>query len=158
GDPAGGRLMTSRRGLLRGALTSLAGLTVAGCEETARSPQVNGVLDAGEELSRRAQRMILGRGALAREVARSAISPDFRADGATKPDSDEYQAIASTGFSDWKLQIGGLVERPMSLSLAELRKWPSRTQITRHDCVEGWSSIAEWTGAKLGPLLKAAAL
>ena len=54
--------------------------------------------------------------------------------------------------------VDGLVEQPLSLSLAELRALPSRTQITRHDCVEGWSSIGKWKGARLGPLLDQAGL
>ena len=56
------------------------------------------------------------------------------------------------------LVIDGLVERPLSLSLANLRAQPSRTQITRHDCVEGWSAIGKWKGARLGPLLDQAKL
>ena len=62
------------------------------------------------------------------------------------------------GFADYRLVVDGLVERPLSLSLAELRALPARTQITRHDCVEGWSSIGKWTGARLAPLLDRAGL
>jgi DMSO/TMAO reductase YedYZ molybdopterin-dependent catalytic subunit len=62
------------------------------------------------------------------------------------------------GFADWRLVVDGLVDRPMSLTLAELRALPARTQITRHDCVEGWSSIGKWAGARLGPLLDRAGL
>jgi DMSO/TMAO reductase YedYZ molybdopterin-dependent catalytic subunit len=61
--------------------------------------------------------------------------------------------LAANGFADWKLEVGGLVQRPASFSLADLRRMPSRTQITRHDCVEGWSAIAKWKGVKLGDLL-----
>jgi len=57
------------------------------------------------------------------------------------------------GFAAYRLEVGGLVERPASLSLADLRALPSRTQITRHDCVEGWSAIGKWKGAKLSALL-----
>ena len=90
---------------------------------------------------------------LAREYEPAAISPDFRANGTTHPDSEDYQKLVASGFADWRLQIGGLVERPLSLSLADLRAAPSRSQITRHDCVEGWSGIAQWKGARLGDLL-----
>ncbi|MFM2287519.1 MAG: hypothetical protein RL684_662, partial [Pseudomonadota bacterium] len=65
-----------------------------------------------------------------------------------------YQALASNGFADYRLEVGGLVAQPAAFSLAELRALPSRTQITRHDCVEGWSAIGKWTGAKLGALLE----
>ena len=58
-------------------------------------------------------------------------------------------ALAANGFADWKLKVGGLVEKPMEFSLADLRAMPSRTQITRHDCVEGWSCIGKWKGVQL---------
>ena len=64
-----------------------------------------------------------------------------------------YQALATRDFVDYRLEVGGLVDKPASLSLAELRALPSRTQITRHDCVEGWSAIGKWKGAKLSALL-----
>ena len=59
-------------------------------------------------------------------------------------------------FANWRLLVDGLVARPLSLRVAELRALPARTQITRHDCVEGWSAIGQWTGVPLGLLLKAA--
>jgi DMSO/TMAO reductase YedYZ molybdopterin-dependent catalytic subunit len=90
---------------------------------------------------------------LAREFSPTLISADFRANGSTNPGDADYVAHLANGFSDWKLVIDGLVERPLTLSLAELRAEPARTQVTRHDCVEGWSDIAKWTGARLGPLL-----
>ncbi|HET9067401.1 MAG TPA: molybdopterin-dependent oxidoreductase, partial [Amaricoccus sp.] len=65
---------------------------------------------------------------------------------------------AATGFADWRLGVDGLVERPREWSLAELKRLPARTQITRHDCVEGWSAIGKWTGTPLGDLLGAAGL
>jgi DMSO/TMAO reductase YedYZ molybdopterin-dependent catalytic subunit len=67
-------------------------------------------------------------------------------------------AERQSGFADWKLDIGGLVERPMKLSLADLRAMPSRSQITRHDCVEGWSCIGQWKGVQFKALLDAAGL
>jgi DMSO/TMAO reductase YedYZ molybdopterin-dependent catalytic subunit len=70
------------------------------------------------------------------------------------PDSAAYRALARSGFADYRLRVEGLVERPASLALAELRTLPSRTQITRHDCVEGWSAIGKWKGAKLSALLE----
>lgn len=147
--------MTSptRRRLLGGALTGAAGASLAGCDKLATSPAVNEKLNAAEGLTFHVQRLLLGRAALAREYPASAIAPDFRANGTTNPDSEEYQQHVADGFKAWRLEIGGLVERPLSLSLDELRQAPSRAQITRHDCVEGWSSIAKWKGAKLGPLL-----
>ena len=69
-----------------------------------------------------------------------------------------YRQALLRGFADWRLKIDGLVERPTALTLAELRALPSRTQITRHDCVEGWSAIGKWTGVQLGPLLQSVGL
>src|SRR5208337_3593643 len=74
------------------------------------------------------------------------------------PDDPDYVAFRENGFLDWRLEVGGLVERPMKLSLADLRALPSRAQITRHDCVEGWSCIGQWKGAQLSALLTAAGL
>ena len=62
------------------------------------------------------------------------------------------------GFANWRLAVDGLVESPQALSLAELRAMPQRSQITRHDCVEGWSAIGKWTGTPLGEVLTAARL
>jgi DMSO/TMAO reductase YedYZ molybdopterin-dependent catalytic subunit len=74
------------------------------------------------------------------------------------PDDADYVAARDDHFAHWKLEVGGLVERPAQLSLAELRLLPARTQITRHDCVEGWSCIGKWKGASLGPVLTSAGL
>lgn len=147
----------TRRGLLKGLFASATGLALAGCDKIAASEQVNKILDLGESASQTVQGA-LARGALAREYTEADISPHFRANGSTNPDSEAYQAMVANGFADWTLEIGGLVEQPLSLSLADLRAAPGRTQITRHDCVEGWSAIARWTGAQLGPLLDRAKL
>jgi DMSO/TMAO reductase YedYZ molybdopterin-dependent catalytic subunit len=151
-------MSTSRRAWLRGAVTGLAGLAVSACNRLSQSPRVNHTLDGAETLTRRVQGALLGRTALAQEFPASAISRDFRANGSTSPDSDEYHQHAANGFKDWRIEIGGLVEHPLSLSMDDLRAAASRTQITRHDCVEGWSCIAKWKGAVLAPLLEQAKL
>jgi len=143
---------STRRGLL-GAALGVSGAGLAGCDRIANSPAVNQRLNLAEDVNFHVQRLLLGRRALAREYPEGAISPDFRANGTVNPDSEDYRAHVATGFKDWRLEIGGLVERPLQLSLDDLRQAPSRTQITRHDCVEGWSSIGKWKGARLGPLL-----
>jgi DMSO/TMAO reductase YedYZ molybdopterin-dependent catalytic subunit len=145
-----------RRGWLGGAAASLAGLWLSACDRITKDPQGRSVLERAEGLTRRAQRLLVGRRALAREYAASDVSPNFRTNGSTNPDDPAFVAHLAAGFADWKLVVDGLVERPLALSLAELRAQPARTQITRHDCVEGWSDIAKWTGARLGPLLDAA--
>jgi DMSO/TMAO reductase YedYZ molybdopterin-dependent catalytic subunit len=65
---------------------------------------------------------------------------------------------AEGGFADWRLSVEGLVARPGTYSLADLKRFPSRTQITRHTCEEGWSAIAEWTGVPLARVLEAAGM
>jgi len=146
-----------RRTWLQGAGASLAALWLAGCDKVAEDPHVVKALSSAEVLNRRVQRL-LGRGALAREFTAADITPNFKANGTINPPDADYQAMAATNFADWKLVVDGLVERPLSLSLAQIRALPARTQITRHDCVEGWSCIGEWTGARFGALMDLAGL
>ncbi len=151
------RLLT-RRGLLRGAGLAAPALLLGGCDWLGASPSFRDiVLGSGEWLSYNVHRLI-GSQALAREYDPSEMSPRFRTNGNTDARSPEYQRHVEEGFADWRLSIDGLVENPLALSLAELRAMPSRSQITRHDCVEGWSAIGKWTGTPLGELLKAARL
>lgn len=147
-----------RRGWLKAAGAGLAGLWLAGCDKLNATPGFQRVLQRAEDWNLRAQRAVMDRKALAREFTKADISRDFRANGSISPADPNYRVHLAAGFADWRLEIGGLVERPLSLTLAQLRAEPSRTQITRHDCVEGWSSIGEWTGARLGPLLDKAGL
>lgn len=146
-----------RRRWLRAMGSSVATLVLAGCDRLAGTSAVQSVLGSGETLNRHVQTALARRG-LAQEYPEAAISPDFRANGTTDPDDDAYRRMAAGGFAEWRLEIGGMVERPLSLSLQDLRAAPARTQITRHDCVEGWSAIAKWRGARLGPLLERAGL
>ena len=147
-----------RRSMLTAAGSSLLGLALAGCDSLNRNAGVKATLAQAERLTMAAQRLLLVRGALAKEFTPADISPDFRANGTINPGDADYRALAATGFSDYRLQVGGLVERPLSLSLDDLRARPARTQITRHDCVEGWSSIGQWTGARLSAVLEEAGL
>ncbi|MFC3071416.1 molybdopterin-binding protein [Phenylobacterium soli] len=147
-----------RRGWLKAAGAGLGGLWLAACNKLTENPTSAGMLKSAEGLTRRVQRLVVDRKALAREFTAADISPDFKPNGSIDPRDADYVAHSANGFADWKLVIDGLVERPLQLSLAELRALPARTQITRHDCVEGWSSIAKWQGARLGPLLDRAGL
>jgi DMSO/TMAO reductase YedYZ molybdopterin-dependent catalytic subunit len=142
-----------RRGVLKGAaLTGALGLSGCG-DDLSQSKTVSDVLASAETLTYRVQRLLLGRHALAREFTEGDLSPAFRANGSVDPPDTDYRALASNGFADWRLRIEGLVENPLSFSLSELRAMPARTQITRHDCVEGWSCIGKWTGVPLGHVL-----
>jgi len=134
-------------------------LSLSGCGLDARSPAALAVLESAETLTRLAQRALLApRQPLAREYRPEDISSYFRPNGSTAPDDPDYQDALANGFADWRLEVGGLVEVPLKLSLADLRAFASRSQITRHDCVEGWSCIAQWKGARLAAVLAAARL
>jgi DMSO/TMAO reductase YedYZ molybdopterin-dependent catalytic subunit len=143
----------SRRRFLQGLVPAAGALALAGCDDLSRSPSFRRVLDLDDKVTETAQRLFLGRRALAREFSEADISPNFRANGSTNPDSPAYRDHVATGFADWRLKVGGLVERPSEFSLADLRAMPSRTQITRHDCVEGWSCIGKWTGVQLSAVV-----
>ena len=151
-------LLLSRRSILRGVAAGGL-LPLAGCSLDSRSAGVMSVLDKAETLTEAAQRALLApRLALAPEYPPGAISREFKPNGSIDPDDPDYVALKENGFAHWRLEVGGLVERPMKLSLADLRALPSRSQITRHDCVEGWSCIGQWKGAQLSALLTAAGL
>ncbi|MDZ4370971.1 MAG: molybdopterin-dependent oxidoreductase [Phenylobacterium sp.] len=147
-----------RRGWLKAAGAGLGALWLTGCDRLARSPGFNGVLQVAEKWTQGAQRLITDRNALAKEFGPEDISPDFRANGTTRPQEPQYLAMLAGNFADYRLVVDGLVERALALSMAEVRALPSRTQITRHDCVEGWSSIGKWKGARLSALLDRAGL
>ncbi|WP_062115909.1 molybdopterin-binding protein [Aureimonas sp. AU40] len=142
-----------RRFLTGAAVASTSAL--AGCFDPllANDSQVRGVLEKANELTYRAQRLLLGSDHLAREFSASEIRQPMRPNGITDPQDTDYLTLAGGQFEAYRLQVGGLVERPASFSLGELRNMPPRTQITRHDCVEGWSCIAQWTGVPLALVL-----
>ncbi|HWK33107.1 MAG TPA: molybdopterin-dependent oxidoreductase [Hyphomicrobium sp.] len=151
------RTLSRRNFLIRGAAVGGAAL-LGGCDQLSQSPSFREMLDRAEGLTQRAQRLVLSQRSLAREFTEADISKHFKANGSTDVADPQYQRAATNGFADWKLTIDGLVERPAALTLAELRALPSRTQITRHDCVEGWSAIGKWKGAQMAPLLQSVGL
>jgi DMSO/TMAO reductase YedYZ molybdopterin-dependent catalytic subunit len=148
----------TRRKLLTTGAIALGGLALSSCDPLSRSPDFRTFLKSGEGLTLAAQRALMFGQPLAREFSDRDISRVFKANGTKDPNTPAYKALVHSGFSAWRLRIDGLVERPQSLSLADIRALPSRTQITRHDCVEGWSAIGKWQGAQLGPLLQTAGL
>ena len=142
-----------RRRFVIGALQAAGLLVLAGCDNLSRSDWFTSLLGKAEGVTRRAQRLLTPRRAMAKEFTEADLSPVFPPNGTDNPANPVYQALARDGFADWRLEVGGLVQHPAVFSLAELRDMPSRTQITRHDCVEGWSAIGKWTGIQLGELL-----
>lgn len=146
-------MIVGRRSLMVGSAALL-----AGCDKVIQQPTARRILFMGEEMHRGLQRALVNRNALAPEFTPAERSPFFRPNGTRDPGTADYAALRAGNFADWRLQVGGLVSRPLSLSLSDLGAFPQRAQITRHDCVEGWSAIAKWQGPKLGDVLKAAGL
>jgi DMSO/TMAO reductase YedYZ molybdopterin-dependent catalytic subunit len=140
----------------RSVLAGIAATFTAGCSKIGESSAFSALVDSADRLHRSAHRIIGGRQPMAREFSIADISPDFRGNGNVEVDTDAYRAQAAGAFTDWRLAVSGLVERPLSLSLEQIRALPQRTQITRHDCVEGWSAIGQWTGPQLSPILELA--
>jgi methionine sulfoxide reductase catalytic subunit len=71
------------------------------------------------------------------------------------PCSEEYKVMAVHNFVDWRLRVGGLVENPVTLDLAALRALGQpETQRVLHNCVQGWTSIGEWSGLHLSALVE----
>ena len=148
----------TRRHLLTGGGAALGGLVLAGCDRLSSAPEFQRFIGSAEGLTFGAQRLLLSSQPLAREFDPREVSPIFKGNGTVMPSDSAYQSMLGAGFADWRLKIDGLVERPLVLSLAEIKALPARTQITRHDCVEGWSAIGKWAGARLAPMLQSAGL
>ena len=147
----------TRRNFLRGTALAGSSLVLAGCDQFdflgSRDNQVRQVMERANVLTYTVQRALIGDQTLAREYAASEIRQGQRPNGSTDPTTPEYLALKGQDFAGYRLRITGMVEQPLEFTLNELRNMPSRSQITRHDCVEGWSCIAKWTGTQLGPLL-----
>lgn len=147
----------TRRALV-GGVAAGAGALLSGCDRLNRSETFQALLGTGEDANYRLQRLLQDRTALAEEFRPDQRSPIFRSNGTRMPGGEEYARHLASGFADWRLAVDGAVAHPQAYSMAQLRAMPARTQITRHDCVEGWSAIAKWTGVPLKLLLDRAAV
>jgi DMSO/TMAO reductase YedYZ molybdopterin-dependent catalytic subunit len=150
-------LLARRRFLTLGA-ASLGGAMLGGCDRLSEAPDFQSFLASAEGLTYRAQRLLGGGHSMAREFTAADLSPVFKVNGTGMPEGEEYAALREGNFADWRLRVDGLVAKPLEFSLADLRNLPQRTQITRHDCVEGWSAIGKWQGVPLAIVLARAAL
>lgn len=147
----------SRRAMIRTGLAAAAGASGLAAAELARRyglipPDHGGLFGIGETLTYGSQRVLMGTRSMAREFSRSEISPVAPING-NPPESDDYQQLLAREFSAWRLVVDGLVAKPATFSLVDLRGLPSRTQITHQACEEGWSFIAEWGGVPLVTVL-----
>ncbi|MEQ8743792.1 molybdopterin-dependent oxidoreductase [Parasphingorhabdus sp.] len=147
----------TRRKLISSAAIG-AGSLLTGCDALNRNPAFQNMLASAETGNFAVQRALGDRMQLASEYNIADLSPSFRANGTRDPGTSEYAASAAQGFADWQLRLTGLFSKPRSFSLAALQSLPQRTQITRHDCVEGWSAIGQWTGVPVKILLDVAGL
>jgi DMSO/TMAO reductase YedYZ molybdopterin-dependent catalytic subunit len=145
--------MLDRRRLLLGG----AALGLSGCKifdgAAARGSVARQIFESVTPLTYRTQRLITGEHTLAPEFTDADIRQGQRPNGSTDPDDEDYLRLVGGGFADYRLAVIGLVQRPLSLSVTDLQAMPARTQITRHDCVEGWSCIAKWTGVPLATVI-----
>lgn len=112
---------------------------------------VRRVLASAEPLNH----LLIGTRGLAREYRDRDVDRNFRVNGFATPSTAQYTEMVAQNFSPYRLIVEGAVERPGAFSLGQLQRMPQRTQITRHDCVEGWSAIGKWSGVPLGALLDA---
>jgi DMSO/TMAO reductase YedYZ molybdopterin-dependent catalytic subunit len=142
-----------RRRVLRGAVAAAGSAMLAGCDKLSNSAGFVEALKSAQHLNHAAQKVVAPRPAMAQEFSQDDVAPSFRGNGTLNPMDADYQALRRGGFADYELMVGGLVEKSAFFSLAQLRDMPSRTQITRHDCVEGWSCIGKWKGVQLSLLL-----
>jgi DMSO/TMAO reductase YedYZ molybdopterin-dependent catalytic subunit len=147
-------LLTRRTLVTGGALG--AGLLLSGCDKLAQQPGFRRILFSGEKINMGLQRALTDRNALAPEFTADQMSPVFRTNGNSNPNTADYNRHVAENFANWRLEVDGLVDRPLRLSLPDIGAFPQRAQITRHDCVEGWSAIGKWQGPMLGNVLKAA--
>jgi DMSO/TMAO reductase YedYZ molybdopterin-dependent catalytic subunit len=148
----------SRRKLIVTGLTATAGVTGLGVAARFAQkyglvpPDHGGIYGFGETLYYASQRLLM-RHSLAREFPPSQISkPPFANE--IPPLNDAFKQLQAGGFADWRLTVDGMVDRPATFSLTQLRSYPSRSQITQLACEEGWSYVAEWVGAPLSHILE----
>ncbi|MFN0113524.1 MAG: molybdopterin-binding protein [Paracoccaceae bacterium] len=143
----------NRRFVLKQGLIGAATLGLSGCRILDDRPGAITAMGRANSLTYRVQRLIGGGHTLAPEYTRADIRQGMRPNGVTNPADDDYRSLASAGFADYRLTVTGLVNRPLTLTRAEIESMPAQSQITRHDCVEGWSCIAKWTGVRLSMVL-----
>ena len=150
-------IITRRQALLSG-LAGMGGMLLSRCSQPL-PPNYGNILRMGDNFTYIAQRALLPGQSLVKEYRFSDIS-SMPATGTTNPatSNEDYDKLQRNSFADWQLSVVGSVARPGTLSLNDLKKFPARTQITKHHCEEGWTAIAEWTGVPLSTVLQYAGI
>jgi len=146
----------TRRSILGG--VAAAGAVLGGCGRIDSKSPAPQLLDLADGFSRHVQRLLLSGRPLVRELPAAQISRSFPVTGTAMPPGEDYQRLLANEFRDWSLRVDGLVDRPIALTLAQLQSLPARTQVTLHQCDEGWSAVAQWTGVQLSRVLELSGL
>jgi DMSO/TMAO reductase YedYZ molybdopterin-dependent catalytic subunit len=128
---------------------SAAGLVGCGPVKDRLTSSLHGVLESAEVLNH----AVIGTRGNARLYRDADVDKSFRVNGLDTPSDTRYADAARDNFGAYRLPIGGLVDRPHVFTLAELRAMPLQTQVTRQDCVEGWSAIGKWRGVQLATII-----
>lgn len=142
-----------RRRLLLGTVAAAGAALLSGCDRLFGHDAFVDVLKSAEQLNRAVHKIVAPRTAMAQEFARKHIAPVFRSNGTLSPRDADYQTLRQGAFADYRLAVRGLVAQPLEFTLDQLCAMPARTQITRHDCIEGWSCIGQWKGVPLNQVL-----
>ncbi len=142
-----------RRRLLRGVFAAAGTAAFAGCDKLSNNKAFVDTLKSAQRLNHGLAAIVAPHSAMAQEFSQADVAPVFRSNGTLNPTDADYVALRNAAFAGYKLKVGGLVDKPAEYTLDELKAMPSRTQITRHDCVEGWSCIGKWKGVQLGAIL-----
>ena len=148
--------MISRRKMIA-SIPAAGSLLLTACKDSL-PPTYGSLFDLSNALTFASHRLLLRNQPLVREFGREMISKTFPAINETNPKSDQYRRLLAGHFAEWRLPVEGLVSTPAMLSLEALKRFPSRTQVTQHNCEQGWSAIAEWTGVPLGRVLQEAGM
>jgi DMSO/TMAO reductase YedYZ molybdopterin-dependent catalytic subunit len=144
----------SRRNFLYRGLQGIGVIFLTGCDKLYDNETFQKILRTAEGANRTVQRLLTSKNKLAQEFSESDISAVFRRNGNPAPTTPEYVEDAANHWRSWRLSVTGLVAQPSEFSLGDLQSMPSRTQITRHDCVEGWSAIGKWKGVPLARIIE----
>jgi DMSO/TMAO reductase YedYZ molybdopterin-dependent catalytic subunit len=136
--------------------SSLAAVGLGGCTTSFKDSLTQGPFHNVLSVAERWNHAVIGTRGSARLYTDADVDRDFRTNGLDTPTDSSYTGLVKDGWSRYKLIVDGLADHPQALTLAALRAMPLQTQITRHDCVEGWSAIGKWRGVRLADVLAAA--
>jgi DMSO/TMAO reductase YedYZ molybdopterin-dependent catalytic subunit len=133
-------------------VATIAASTLAACSTDAKN-QLTNTFRSQLGLAENLNQTVIGTRGMARLYREADIDQPFRVNGLPTPTDQRYADAMRDDYRGYRLPVDGLVERPHTFTLAELRAMPLLTQITRHDCVEGWSAVGKWTGVQLATVI-----